>query len=69
MSSTSYMRLFLKSLGALKVATEHKVLGFQGFQSLNLIVQVVDHGGSLANVSFTPMPKGFVPYVEHGGEC
>ena len=63
------MRFFLKGLKALTLATKHKVLVFQGdgwscgFQSLHLIMQVVDHRGPLADLFFTPMPQGFVPYM------
>ena len=63
---------FLKGLKGLKVANEneHKALVLSGlddwschFQSLNLIMQVVNHCGPLADLSFSPVPKGFVPYM------
>ena len=54
-------------LKALKLATKHKALGFQGdilsccFHSLQLIMEVADHHAPLGDFSFTPMPKGIVP--------
>ena len=56
-------------LKALKLATEHRALVFQGdawscgFHSFHVIMEVADHLAPLLNLHFTSMPKGFVSYV------
>ena len=39
------------------------MLGLCGFHVLHLIMEVADHHAPLTDLHFTPMPKGFVPYV------